>query len=875
LCFHPCVVVFADSLFTCVISNSFLTFFRVDSNFEITLLYKSATNSEESYVIPFAQHLFTKKSFMANDQLFRYLSKLSPEADKGIIPNRGLVDYKPPWYGLDGKNCRVGKLYYHNLVMVVGRIHVCLPEKLREGPPPKTGSCKQNDIDVVTDSSKPTCKHDKKSGFLFEEKQDNKCLNGGSLCLSFQIPVSILSLFMHYGVFKSQRKLSMEFEKEMVTVFTPSYICQPNINHRKITKQAMDESIDLKTDTEDRDMIDQRSFINTGLGHDKSSSFATEDYTAFGYEAKVETLRVPSTDLLALESVVTASSGLPCGLVKPLHAGVLKPDLLWAMLVELCGMKKEREEVLPPQLAGPNENPQHLATYYLHVIMCKVSEQFNRLEDNENWVSLYTHLLGIAKNRKEEDLQLYFPKSSSFDDLTPACYPELRHKVFYLFSLLYPSGKPALLDGVGRVFSATHSLARVRFPVKGPLYGYTGMDLNEKVSTYPGKKPWYPLGGDNYLKATSATCSLNLISMGVESFDSGFGTLCRDQSNAIQRIHSSHRPQTMNDWLLLVIVNLLAPLPSKQFQRTDKVHSRFIGHYENPEERHRKLLPSTVDIPKGPTYEKIIEKFGIFRQAKSKANSKPMDIVTRTDQLDNWKDSVQEFLISGTKTRLDKRNTNGENVSPLPYLDKHPAMSIYCPGVTYNEWLGFYSSLMARIMTLSFTNKSKYLETCLTSMHKGTSMEVLNWAYAVGATNKFMLEFEIKNHLFKPTWKIQYLRLFYLIASCCVHNHNFKELKKERRESVDARTMLEEFFRTTGIGSFSPKLAAGCLISVDNYVMAPLKLAIKEEREFARFQVRVVEVFCVIRFEKHRETSLCFLPCHLTLDTPPSFRVAL
>jgi hypothetical protein len=183
-----------------------------------------------------------------------------------------------------------------------------------------------------------------------------------------------------------------------------------------------------------------------------------------------------------------------------------------------------------------------------------------------------------------------------------------------------------------------------------------------------------------------------------------------------------------------------------------------------------------------------------------------------------------------------------EKESLVPYYEEYPKMSIYCPGLTYTEWVGFYASLMVGIMTQAFTNKSRYIETSLASTHKTSTMEDITWAYAVGATNKFMLEFENKNHLFKPAWKTQYFRLFYLIASCCVRSHNFPELEKEQPESIESMTMLQQFFRTSGIGTYSPKTEEGRLLSVDKCVMGPLILASRMNRTLEKWQVRNIEV---------------------------------
>jgi hypothetical protein len=818
-------------------------------------LTKDSRGGYRDTKIPSDQHLFTTKSFIANDQLFRCLAKLPIDPNDAEFPNLGVVDYSPPVYTPDLTACKVGKLYYENLLMVVGRLHVSLTENLREGPPPNMSPSNRNVQRQEPAKFNLTWKHDRSGGFVFVEKHDENCVVGGSLCLSFTIPVSIISLFMHYGVFVSTRKLSPQFPEQMVKVFTPSYICQPNINHRKITEQAMVESIDLKRDRDGKDIIGSESFMNTGLGYDKSLSFAVEDYTAFGYHVR-DAAQAP--DALDLESVVSISQN--SDLAQPLKATPLQPELLWEMLVELCGIKKDRAAVLPPQLSGQSANPQHLATYYLHLILCMVSEQFNRLENNEDWVSLYTHLVGIAKNRKEEaknrkeeDWQLYFPKSSSFDDLTPGCYPELRHKVFYLFSLLYPSGKPALVDGVGRVFTVSHSLARVRFPVKEPEYGYMycgGM-------SHLDRKPWYPPGGDEYLKVTAAMCKLNLLCMGVNTFHSEFGVLCQEQSQEIQKNHTSHRPQTMNDWLQLIVTNVMVHRSSKTFQRTDKVHSRFIGDYKDDSERNQKLIPH-LTIPQGNTHVSIIHGFGKFTPAVTKLNKIPQGISAEVKRLDVWIDNVTEFMECGSSIqRLDKRAVS-ENESPLPYLDKHPNISIYCPGFTYNEWIGYYAALMARIMTRSYNNKSKYIESCLAQSHKGATVEDVTWAYAVGATNKFMQEFQYKNCLFKPNWQIPYLRLFYLIASCCVHNHIFPELDKEAPEQINAMKMLSQLFSKSGKGSFSPKLAEGCLISEDNYTMAPLKLAPWEERELDQFQVRFLSISNCLLVSKTQGVLLVF-----------------
>jgi hypothetical protein len=380
---------------------------------------------------------------------------------------------------------------------------------------------------------------------------------------------------------------------------------------------------------------------------------------------------------------------------------------------------------------------------------------------------------------------------------------------------------------------------------------------------YLKQTPWYPPGGDDYLKVTSAKCNFNLLSMGVSVFDSLFGIICQEQSLLIQRNNTSHRPQTMNDWLQLILTHVMVVPSSNKFLRTNKVHSRFIGDYDNPSDRNEKLLPK-LKIPSGEVPRAIVKTFGQFTPAKNtKTNRSPVPMEVPYSGLDEfWVDNVTEFLETGSSVkRLDQRivcHNEGQNEPALPYQLTHPSLPSFCPGLTYNEWVAFFAALMPRIMTRAYNNKSRYIETCLAQNHKGATVEEVTWAYAVGATNKFMQEFQYKNGLFKPNWKIQYLRLFYLIASCCVQPNYFPELKMMQPIKIDATKMLKYLFSNSGIGSFSPKIEAGCLISNDKYAMGPLKLANKEIRDFAQFQVRTFAVFICQLLSKTQGDNLVF-----------------
>jgi hypothetical protein len=541
-----------------------------------------------------------------------------------------------------------------------------------------------------------------------------------------------------------------------------------------------------------------------------------------------------SSNLLLLESVVEIG---PKTLVRPQKACPLELEQLRLMMEELCGIQKNQDFDLPPQLMGDQANPQHVASYYLCVIMYKVSGRFNRLETNQNWVSLYMRLVEIAKVR---DLDIYFQDSNTFDHLTPDCPPELRHKVFSLFSLLYPCGKIALLDGIGRVFSSTHSLTRVRFPIDEPEYGYASIHPGVGDGKIHCPVPWYPPGGDKYLKATAVTCILNLISMGVENFDRKLGVACVNESNHIQKKQTQNRPQTMNDWLQLLLSNLMVNGTMSTFKRTDKVHSRFIGDYDDLVERNNILL-NNIQKPTGDGSKELIVKFGAFKETKTKKILQPKTFYPKTDGLDGWIDQVQDYKQSSSTLRLDQVPIGACLL--LPYLDSTPTVSTFCPGLTYNEWMGYTGSLMSRIMTLAFIIKSWYIENSLVSFYKQTkSVEEITWAYAVGLTNRFMLEFEIKHHLYKPTWKMQWVQLFYLIASCCVRNHSFRDLRPERVKRIDVIAMLKQLFRSAGVGTFSPKSGEGKLLSDDDYVMGPLKLASNKKRELNKFEVRFAGV---------------------------------
>jgi hypothetical protein len=268
------------------------------------------------------------------------------------------------------------------------------------------------------------------------------------------------------------------------------------------------------------------------------------------------------------------------------------------------------------------------------------------------------------------------------------------------------------------------------------------------------------------------------------------------------------------------------------------VHSRFIGIYEDVVERNKKLLNSFT-IPTADAKEIIEKTFSQFKPDKTKSNKNPLAIMHGCKQLDDWNDNVTDYFVTESSTqRIDLREVHDDAPELLPYLEAHLSFGNNSPGLSYNEWVGFYASTMARIITLAFNNKSKYIEACLTQSHKGKLVEDVAWAYTVGMTNRFMIEFEMKKCLFKPNWKIQYLRLFYLIASCWVHPHYFPESERVKPEQIDAMKMLRQLFDSLGIGSFRPKIAHGCLISNDHYVMAPLKLAINKDRAFANFQVR-------------------------------------
>jgi hypothetical protein len=804
-----------------------------------------------------SDHHFSYDSFHANDLLYRFLADIPLQTSNNpvVFPNHDVIEYSPPAFSENNSVCHVGHLYFFDLLKVVGRTHSFGPQ-VKKINWSDTADKKIEDKKIETLDPKDhrtIVQYDKSVGsFDFDNGEDQK-IETGSIRLDFYCSPAVLSLFDYHQVYSSSIPMSEEHPGKNVSVRAPTYGCQPEVNHRKLNPNDVQVKLKLSDSKEYTVGAGEqyRSLLNTALGKDPQLNLASFPYSIIAYEPSQSNTDHAGSNPISVNFGMITNGGT---LYSKPNICPLTIQSVLPLLVEFCNINAaELNPCLPQYLDSTKTTEQHLASYYFVLALQKMSTHYKKLKATTSWLRLYLRTIKIAKGRLQLSVKFdsYFSDRALLDNLLPISITELRHKVLFLFSrVLYPTIKNAMIDGKGRIQSLTHAMIAMPFP-----------DENQTYADYeiPNREKSFPVVDE--LSVLKSLGIVHLYSLGMPHCNGKFQKILVRESQIIQNRMNTSRGQSFQDWVNSSISSLLS-LHTKQQDRSKKILERFIGPYRNFQDRN-KLLVNDLSFDSLPLHarqslqEKVIIPVTNSNRILKNSKKRKRDQAETSDSplaptlqpvfieglADNWIEYSKDFTTKNETnkpgTSEKRRDHRDASLQPLPYLAEYPFLPKSCPGFTYNEWLGYIQPLMVFLITRSFSSDSLY---CLEQMREGekdSEVATNKYYHAVVLTNKFVAEFEQSKGNTQPTQAVyHYMRLFRMIAMATISNCNLELHEDPCPGLIEGMKQVSILLTNWGSGSFHPMTVDNSIISSDGYVICPLEVAQRRERDYEPFKVR-------------------------------------
>lgn len=844
-------------------------------------------------VVPFAKHGFSKASFEANNMFFLKILNVDPTkgAQMNKIFPRDIPGFTLPISVSDG--VQVGFLYFFQMLKFCGKIHFeglkdtvkaflddkeFTPIELREIAPLKSAAVVGLDDPLVFDLTKDTKKHqiftlDACNKFPKKKKENVETIGSSSIHTGGGVSLNVLSLFMHKSVCSLKRKMKIKNKDHWVTLYTPDFLLQPYVNNRKLqeglslTKKAGDRQNLVRDESGSSYILDAKddngfSVMRTALGWDETMILVLHPIPVLPYQVNQEKVEVSSQSVL--KDVVLTTAEFNQGSRNYFNVAEALPlsiESVSDLLDGLFGLE-ENDITFPDVLLIEGIHESHKAVYMLSVVMMLIDANFGHLSDEGSWLKFYHHLFKIVEKRVKEKVdkfEKHFGRDVNVSALSPSCVFELKHKVYYLFSLLFGSCCVGVLDGGARMTSCIH--ANVGCTI--PFGGLEKESCFQEIENFD----WdFPKPGPRFYDVKSAgSFFIQLYCPGTEEFSKNYLKDCRELSKVFQ-CQNLARGSTFREWLDGTVDEIYINLHQKEeVSRLEHGLKRFFPEYEftreeDPDFLSSDRLPSLQDVgeiifsSKGNKFtmdeserkaiHSVCDAGKLILKLKRTRLPDKLDIHTSPNCTMLRRGPMPFEFIGSTGHHWDKRTHQGDPL--LPYLQDYEWVDPFCPGFCLDEIASWYYNMLQVLIAKLFTVESTFfLQAQFTEINHVLKVdqkkfpESLPWIMSVVYNNHVTLSFMIQNGFVKEKIQLYHFRqLFKLIVLCLAKPNAMTDQMRSIRNQVDpffdfltsnaqnVLSVFQSFISSGGVGKYVPVFDGLSVIDKNLNVFHSLKKSI-------------------------------------------------